>query len=384
MTVKLVHLITELSNGGAQSALLRLLRGLDRTRFTPVVACLYNGDGEVARQIRALEIPVIDLGMQHKWQVGAFTRLYRLLRREKPAILHTWMFHANLAGRIIGRLAGIPHLVTARRNVEIGGAHREWLTRWTAFLDERVIAVCELARQAEINNAGAAPEKVITIYNGVDPAEFDCDGEATRNRGRRQWNIPDEALLIGTVGRLHPQKGFADLLTALPDLCNTFPQVKLLLIGDGELRAALEAQATTLGIGERVIFAGLRTDVPALLCALDLFVLPSLWEGLPNVILEAMASGLPVIATAVGGTPEVVIQEETGILTPPGDTTALADAIARLLSDPALRSRMGKQGRARVLHHFSIRQAVQRTVTLYDELLVAKPQSEQMEQPYVH
>lgn len=373
MPVKLLHLITELASGGAQSALLRLLAGLNRSRFCPVVACLYNGEGVVAQQIRALDIPVIDLGMTGKWRLDALGRLYWLLRREKPAILHTWMFHANLPGRLVGRLAGAPRIVTSRRNVEIGGANRDRLTRWTAALDDRVIAVCELARQAEIERAGAAPGKVVTIYNGVDPAAFAGGDPQTRARVRQQWGIGAETLLIGTVGRLHPQKGFGDLLTALAALRAEFPESRLLLVGDGELRAALEQQVQQLGLQERVSFTGTRSDVPDLLCALDLFVLPSLWEGLPNVILEAMASGLPVVATAVGGTPELVVDKVTGLLVPPSAPAALAGALAELMRQPLLRQQLGAAGRQRVIQHFALEQTVRATVQLYEELLATAP-----------
>ncbi len=370
--VKVLHLITELSSGGAQSALLRLLKGLDRTRFTPSVVCLYNGDDVVAQQIRALGIAVTDLQMRGKQQLGAFGQLYRLLRQQRPAILHTWMFHANFPGRIVGRLAGVPIIITSRRNVEIGGANRDRLQRWTAGLDDRVIAVCELARQAEIERAGARPAKVVTIYNGLELAEFPQATPETRQATRQTLGIAEDVLLLGSVGRLHRQKGFTHLLAALPTIKAQFPQVKLLLVGDGELCDALEAQTAELGLQESVIFTGTRTDVPTLLTALDLFVLPSLWEGLPNVILEAMAVGLPVVATAVGGTPELVVDGSTGCLVPPSNPAALAKAIGDLLAQPAQRQQMGAAGRVRVEQQFTIQRMVQATEALYGRLLVDK------------
>ena len=367
--VSVTHLITDLSTGGAQVALLRLLRDLDRDRFFPAVACLYGGDTTVAQGIRALGIPVTDLRMTAKWRWDAFWRLYHLLRRERPVILHTWLFHANLAGRIVGRLARVPIVVTSRRNVNVGGGFRERLNRWTMRLDDRVLAVCELARQAEIERAGAPPDKVVTIYNGIDVERFVALDTKPGARVRQAFGIPVGAPLLGSVGRLHPQKGQADMLAALAQVRERVPAVRLLLVGSGELRPDLEAQARSLGLAEVVTFSGLRADVPEILAALDVFVLPSLWEGMPNAVLEAMAAGLPVVATAVGGTPEAVVDRVTGLLVPPHDPDALARAIERLLGDPSLRREMGRAGRERVGRHFSIDQTVRRTQALYETVL---------------
>jgi sugar transferase (PEP-CTERM/EpsH1 system associated) len=366
------HLITELDVGGAQLALLRLLAGLDRERFVPTVACLYNGDRAVAQRIRALGIPVTDLGMTARWRWDAFGWLYRLLRHERPTILHAWMFHANLPGRVLGRLAGVPIIITSRRNENIGGAMRERFNRWTAHLDDRVVAVCELARQAEIERAGVALEHVVTIYNGVDVTQFPVASVQATAQARRAIGMPVKVPLVGSLGRLHPQKGFSDLLTAFAQVRQRIPSVRLFVAGDGELRDDLEAQARSLGMAEAVTFAGVRADVPEILAALDVFVLPSLWEGMPNAVLEAMASGLPVVATAVGGTPEVVMDGVTGLLVPPQDPGALARAIERLLCDPGLRRTMGRAGRRRVEQHFDIRETVRQVEDLYETLLRAR------------
>jgi len=369
--ISVVHLITELCIGGAQVALFRLLAGLDRDRFVLNVACLYHGDGAVAGQIRALGIPVTDLGMSGKARLDALWRLDRLLRRERPLILHSWMFHANLAGRLVGRGAGVPVVITSRRNVNIGGGWRERCKRWTSGLDEGVIAVCEGARQAEIERTGVSPDKVVTVYNGVDLPFVVPDPQAVA-RMRCAFGVPAQGLLVGAVGRLHPQKGFANLLVAVARVRERLPAIRLLLVGDGALRRELVARAEALGLAEVVTFAGSRGDVPEILAALDLFVLPSLWEGLPNAVLEAMAAGLPVVATAAGGTPELVVDGETGLLVPPGDVTALEEAIERLLRDPGLRRKMGEAGRKRVEGHFTIKQTVAQTVALYETLLRQK------------
>jgi len=370
--VKICHLITELSSGGAQSELLRLLREQDRQQYVPSVACLYNGDAAVAQAIRALDVSVVDLGMKREGNLRGFLNLERWLRAERPTILHTWMFHANVPGRILGRIAGIPVIITSRQNVVIGGVWRERMTGWTAPLDDAVIAVCEAARQAEIANAGGRPDKVFTIYNGVDLTEFAPATPATRAAARTALGVPNAALLLGCVGRLHPQKGIATLLDALALLRDNYPQLHLCLIGTGELHDSLQAQTHSLGLEGMVTFTGVRTDVPRLLAALDVFVLPSLWEGMPNVLLEAMAAGLPIVSTAVGGTPEVIVEGVTGLLVPPGEPTALATALRSLIENPALRLQFGQAGRARAEQEFSLAHNVAQITALYARCLAAK------------
>jgi glycosyltransferase involved in cell wall biosynthesis len=370
--IPILHLIVELSVGGAQSALLRLLGSLNRERFTPQVACFYNSNSLVAQQIRGLGIPVTDLRMPSNYRIDALFRLHHLLRRERIAILHTWMFHANLAGRITGWLANVPIVITSRRNTNIGGNTREFINRWTSCLDQKVIAVSEAARQAEIIRAGVPAEKVVTIYNGIDPTPYQISDHRVTARLRQSLGIPADCLLIGTVSRLHPQKGIDYLLSALLPVRERFPDVRLLLAGDGELRSELQTRVFELGLVETVIFIGMRTDIPEFLATLDLFVLPSLWEGLPNVLLEAMAARKAIVATAVGGTTELIRHGENGLLVPPRDSAGLSDAILNLLSDHNKRSQMGNMGFLRVSRDFSLTKMVISIEAIYYELLAQR------------
>jgi glycosyltransferase involved in cell wall biosynthesis len=209
----------------------------------------------------------------------------------------------------------------------------------------------------------------VTIYNGVDVTRFPVASVQATAQARRAIGMPVGVPLVGSLGRLHPQKGFSDLLTAFAQVRQRVSSVRLFVAGDGELRDDLEAQARSLGIAAAVTFAGVRADVSEILAALDVFVLPSLWEGMPNAVLEAMAAGLPVVATAVGGTPEVVVDRVTGLLVPPQDPGALARAIERLLRDPGLRRTMGRAGRRRVERHFHIQETVRQVQDLYEALL---------------
>lgn len=368
-SIPVLYLITELDAGGAQTVLYHLLTHADLTQVKPVVACLYNGDKLMADKIHQLGVAVIDLQLTAWWRIGALWRLYRLLWQERPYILHCWLFHANFLGRIVGRLARVPIIITSRRNVEIGGAWRERLQRWTAGLDDKIIAVCEAARQAEIRRSQVSPDKVVTIYNGVDVSPF---AVSARQAMRRELGIKQDTFLLGVIGRLHRQKGHVYLFWALHQVRRQFADVRLLVVGDGRLHDELVAQAQQEGVADIISFTGARTDVPEILSALDLFVLPSLWEGLPNVVLEAMAAGLPVVATAVGGTPELIIEGQTGLLVTPQDVDSLARAIAQMLENPALARQMGEAGRQHVQTHFTVGQMAGKMEQLYETLLRMK------------
>lgn len=358
----ILYLITELSTGGTQSALLRLLQGLDRDRFSPVVACLYNGDGDVAQEIRALGIDVFDARMRHKTALPALLRLYRHIRRIRPAILHTSLFHANLPGRILGRLAGVPVVICSERTMAMESEWRYRLNRWTIGLVDRVTVVSINVRDFCVAHVGLPADKLVAIYNGVELPE---ESRSARQEARAELGLPLDGFVVGAVSRLDPIKGIDFLIKTLARVND----VILVVVGDGPELRALEMLAGDLGVAERICWAGYRRDVPRLLPAFDILVQSSLYEGLPNTVLEAMAAGLPVIATNVGGTSEAVVDGLTGVLVPPRDSSALAEAMVMLLSDQNLRHGMGKAGRERVVSHFAVRHMIEQTEQLYEQLL---------------
>jgi glycosyltransferase involved in cell wall biosynthesis len=367
--IPILYLITELSTGGAQMALLRLLERLDRERYTPTVACLYNGDGAVAQDIRALGVPVFDARMRHKADLLALLRLYRHICHVRPAILHTSLFHANLSGRVLGRLVGLagtpaPIVICSERTMAMESEWRYRLNRRTIGLVDRVIAVSTNVRDFCVSHIGLPAEKLVVIYNGVQvPASPSSPREA-----RAKLGLPSDGLVIGGVSRLDPAKGIDFLIRALARV----DDVTLVIVGDGPERAVLETLASDLGVADRIHWAGHRRDVPYLLPALDVFVQPSLHEGMPNTVLEAMAASLPVVATAVGGTPEIIEAGVAGLLIPPRDPDALADAIISLLRNPDLRRRMSQAGQERVANYFTIECMVEQTEQLYEQLLTEK------------
>lgn len=362
MSIPILYFITELSTGGAQNALLRLLKGLDRESFSPAVACLYNGDGAVAQEIRALGIDVFDAQMRHKADLLALLRLYRHIRRTRPTILHTSLFHANLPGRILGRLAGVLSIICSERTMAMESEWRYRVNRWTIGLVDSVVVVSANVRDFCLSHIGLPADKLVVIYNGVD---LPNNRLALQEESRAELGLPLDVPIVGAVSRLDPVKGVDVLLQAFASV----EDAHLAIVGDGPERVPLAVLADDLGVSNRIHWAGHRRDVPRLLPAFDLFVQPSLHEGLPNAVLEAMAAGLPVVATAVGGTPEVVDDEVTGFLVPPRDPQALAQGLRALLHNSDLRRKMGRAGRDRVEQYFSLKQMVKQTQALYERLL---------------
>jgi sugar transferase (PEP-CTERM/EpsH1 system associated) len=368
MPNKVLYLITELSMGGAQQALLHLLCGLNRERFNPTVACLYNGDSGLAEEIRSMGIPIFDARMQDKSDLRALYQLFKHISSQHPTILHTSLFHANLPGRVIGRFTGVPIIINSERTMAMESEWRYWFNRSTINLVDRVIAVSQNVAEFCISHIGIPAEKVVVIHNGVELSSFLPNA---RDQARIKLKLPQDEYVIGAVSRLDPVKGIDDLIIAFTNLIRTHPAY-LVIIGEGPERQRLETVAQETGCADWVIWTGYRADVPELLSAFDVFVQPSHFEGLPNTVLEAMAAALPVVGTEVGGTPELVIAGQTGRLVPPGDPDTLAGVIKVLLENPEERSSMGLAGRDRVQLHFSTKQMVQKTEQLYDELLNEK------------
>jgi L-malate glycosyltransferase len=267
-------------------------------------------------------------------------------------------------------MARVPIVITSRRGTEIGGMWREQAKRFTRSLDDRIITVCTTARQQEIRRTKADPEKVVTIYNGIDTLPPVTDQLTARLR--RTLKLPDNAKIVLCIARLAVQKGHVDLLTAWEAVQAVHPDAHLLIVGDGEQRTGLTGMVRQRAGCNTIHFLGRRDDVPDLLAMSDLVVLPARGEGLPNVLLEAMAAGRPVVATNVGGIPELVVDGITGLLVPPSDPHALSRKMITLLSDPVRARTMGHAGRERVAKHFPIGTMVNRTETLYTELLQSK------------
>jgi glycosyltransferase involved in cell wall biosynthesis len=360
------QIIDELPPDGAERLLVDLMRRRSG-RFRYVIVCLVKG-GPLESEFAALGIPVVIIGRTRKLDIGMVFKLARWMRQEQVAVVHTHLFTADVFGRIAARLAGVRAVFSTSHNVNgwKGRAHR-MLDRALSMISSRVVGCTEEVGRVLVQRDGIAARKVAVVENGVDLRRFDS---VSAEGVREEFGIAADAMLMGVVGRLHPQKGHEDLLQAFVRLRSlTGAKFQCLFIGEGELRAQLEEQVTRMGLNDVVRFTGLRKDVPRLLVALDLFVMPSRWEGLPMALLEAMACGKPCVVTSVGGIPSVIDDGANGLMLPPEQPELMAQALARVIGDAELRRSLGATARDCALRRYDVGRALQAYESMYDEAL---------------
>jgi len=362
--IKLIMLAVGLGVGGTEGQILEVASRLDRERFD-VTVCALKGDDVIARELRARGVRVVTLNGSGKWDIRVLYRLFRFIHKERPDVIHSFIFFANLAARVVGKILRVPLLISSYRGID---GEMKWprlvANRWTAAWANVTTCCSETVRRSALSRIGGDPARYITIQNGVDIGRFSHGGQLKK----QDLGLRDGLPIIGTVCRLYePTKGLRVLLQAAAAMIrrSPSPRCQLLIVGEGPSLKPLQDLSAGLGIAPWVVFAGMRRDVSEILPLYDLFVLPSLSEGFGIAIVEAMAAGRPVVATAVGGIPEVVIHGETGLLVPPGDPFALAAAIDHLLSFPEQTRALGVRGQERVRDLFSIESAVRRHEELY-------------------
>jgi len=357
--VRVLYLIDSLGPGGAEHLLAASLPFLRRAGVVPTVVALQEQQGNpVAARITAQGIPVRELGIRRLRQRGAYRRVRGAIVAADPEVVHTQLEFAAVLGIPAARRLGLPTVATLHTLDEPPPRSRLALhfrlMAWALRRARRVIAVSDITRRHYLARARLRPERVVTLYNGIDPTGFQAE-PAVREAARAELGLSPEAPVLVTVAVQREPKGIQYMLTALPQVAAQFPAVRYLLVGDGPHRPALEEQAARLGMAGRVLFAGARDDVARMLATADVFVLPSLTEALPTVVAEAMAAGRPIVATTVGGIPEMVRHGEAALLVPPADPEALAAAVCRLLANPRQAAAMGRAGRRLVAARFDIR-----------------------------
>jgi glycosyltransferase involved in cell wall biosynthesis len=363
-----LQVIPTLDRSGAEKQMVLLAAGLPRDRFRVEVAALTRL-GPLESDLRDAGIPVTLIDKRLKVDPFALRRLTRFMTERRFDVVQTWIFAANVYGRIAAHRAGVPVIITAEMAVDLwkgGGQFRidRFLSRWTDRIVGNSNAVVDFYA-----NAGIPRDRLACIPSGIgDEEPPSIEPDAVRRSLRLEPGCP----LALFVGRLAPQKGVKDLIAAFDLLQHVRPDYRLLIAGDGPLRRELEELASAFRLDNVVRFLGHRDDVPSLLAASDLLVLPSYYEGLPNVVLEAMRFRKPVVATSAPGTTEVVADGQTGILVPMHKPTALAQAIRAVLDDRELAARYGAAGRARAESEFRVITMVERFAELYEELARGK------------
>jgi len=369
--INILHIMSRLPVGGVENQLSMILRKYDKIKFCPFV-CSLSDKGEIGKEIEDYGIEVIPLNkLKHRFDWSIVKDIYKLIKTRDIKIVRTHQYHANLYGRLAAWLAKVPCIVASVHNVYTidRKLHRRLINNFLARCTDTVVAVSETVKKDVLTYDGLSEDRLRVIYNGIDTDRFfNLNGSLIRSK----LGISSGAPVVGTVGRLTLQKGQKYLIDAVSALREKIPQILLLIVGDGPMRGELENHIRALGADKNTILLGTRRDIPQLLSAMDIFVLPSVWEGLGTALIEAMAAGKAIIATDIPPVREIINTGNIGILVPARDSKAIASSIELLLNDKPLAETFGKSAQERAFSHFNIETTVNRYTNLFEEILRSK------------
>lgn len=369
--MRVAHIIKVTRISGAERHLLVLLKGLRDKAVDAHLIILVEPDtlmDDMLAEAQAVDIPIHRLVIHRDYDLTVIPRLRQTLRMIRPDIVHTHLIHADLFGFIASKLAGVRTVITSRHNDDGFRYHpvMRKVSRVMWWLCDGGIAISDAIRKFVIEVEGASPDKVTVVRYGLPYCwKTDDEIQSARHAIRDELSMGDDAIMLGMVCRLVEQKGIGYALEAFKKLYEAFPNAHLVIAGDGELLTILKAKATMLGISERVHWLGWRDDAQTIMAALDIFLLPSMWEGFGLVLLEAMEKRVPIVASRVSAIPEIVQHGDTGLLVPPRDVDQLKAAIAYLLDDRPHRKYMGLLGNDRLELEFSVDKMVAGTMAVY-------------------
>lgn len=357
--------------GGGEQVFLNIARNIDREQYNPSVILLKKG--WLYDQLSQDDIKITIISSQRSWDLSFLYRLIKSCRQQKIDVIHSHFTGANLYASLAGSILRIPVVVTFHNELILPW----WSCSYSKFkhflirnFASRIVMVAEFMKKDYVNIAKYPPNKLLTIYNGIDLDRDKVDIDSTALR--KELGLRDDDLLVGHVANLRPPKGHEYLIRAAKLICEILPNVKFLLVGEDNrenLKGDIEKQIYDLNLNENVKLLGYRADVPELLRLIDVFVLPSISEGHPLSVIEAMAASRPIVATNVGGLPEIVEDGLNGYLVKSENPSALAEKILVLLKNKNLREQMGKMGRKTVEENFSIKTMIDNYQNLYRELL---------------
>lgn len=388
--IRVVHIITRFDKGGSAENTFLTLRDLDLRRYEQFLLCgpptAVEEEGQAVadnlavlarRGVGVTIVPSLAREIAPLRDLRAFFHLHSLLCHLRPSICHTHTSKAGILGRWAAKMARVPIVIHTPHGHVFWGYFGPFKTRMfvllerlTAKITDRIVTLTNQEKEDHLHFRIATPEKFAVIHSGIDAAvlgDAEKAGEGAAGL-RTALRIPPGCPVVGTVGRLTDVKGHTFLIRAVARIHRQGRKISLIIVGDGELRQVLEEEARRLGIGDNIVFAGWRRNVPVWLALLDIFVFPSLNEGMGKAIVEAMAVGKPVIASATGGILDLVDHGVNGLLVPPGDEEALARAIMHLLDEPGLAQVMGEEGKKRFATHSST-EMINKIDALYLELL---------------
>ena len=370
----IIWMIDSLGPGGAEQLMPAILKNLKQTGFNIRICALQIRAGNpIASDLERLGLPVDLVPIPNLRQPFNLFRILRYLRLHRPQLLHTQLEFADILGTVAAKLLGIPSVSTVHTLDIFPEKKSAWgrmKLRWFLLgkFCDRVIAVSEKTRLHYLQSGGLHPDKVITLYNGVDISRFKNTDASQAAKTKQALRLPLNSRVIITIAVLREPKGIQFMIEALPAILEQFPDVHYLIVGDGEYSAALTELVTALAIKNHVTFAGHRTDIPDLLACSDIFVLPTLKDALPTVLIEALAAERPIVASDVGGVPEIIENGVNGLLVASGDPSKLAEACLRLLKDNELSRQIVLAGSKTVQQRFNINAQIEQLSRMYEEL----------------
>ncbi|MDD5454940.1 MAG: glycosyltransferase family 4 protein [Candidatus Ratteibacteria bacterium] len=355
--MKILHVDTETGFRGGELQVLLLMEGLKKRGHENFLAA---SNDLLIEKARSITESTYRIKPKKIFDVVNIFKICRFIGFSQADILHVHTAHAHLLGGIAGKIKHKPVVVTRRVDFPIKSRFKY------NRLADKIIAISKAVEKILLD-AGVIENKIVLISSGIDTSRFDNVKPA--DYLFREFNIPGKRLMIGTVAHLTDHKGHTYLLDAIPKVLKEFPHCFFLFIGDGELKDSLRTKSRIAGIRDKVFFTGFREDIPEILSILDLFILPSHLEGLCTSLMDAIYMGVPVVATTAGGIPEVVENEKTGLLVPPKDPNALAEAIIKLLKDKDKRETFAAEGKKRILEKFTASRMVEQVEQVYLSLL---------------
>jgi len=374
MALKVLWIIDSLGPGGAEGLMLPLLKNMDGGMVTPRVCVLRVRDGNpIAVELAKINVPVDLVPIKNLRDISGFKRLVSYIHAYQPDIVHTQLETSDIFGTLAAKYLKIPSVSTVH-TLDVPSKKRRtyWrnLFRWIVLrlFSKRVIAVSEITRQLYAS-LGIRGQQLVTLYNGIDLSVFSSNNTRAAKK-KEVLNLSPDSIVLTTIAVLREPKGIQYMLKALPELIKVTPNLFYVIVGDGSYRGSLEDLSRTLGVEDHVRFLGHRTDVPEILSACDLFVFPTLQDALPTVLFEAMAANLPIVASYVGGVPEILQHEQTGILIPPADPSELVYACLRLLRDDEFSYRMSVSAGKIVKEKFDIIKQIQNLSNLYSQVVL--------------
>ena len=363
---RLLYLINSFVMGGAEKAMVRILSGLDRNKYDIMAVSLQNRTEKILPELEDINVSIVRLSAANNYDIRVVHRLYKLLRAFKPDVLICSLFHSTILGRLAGTVAGIPIIINWEHNEDLGSAWRRFINRSTTALSDKIFCDSEKVRAQVLRQLCPKGNSVKTIpIGGVDLSKYSCSQ-------RKQNSVVE----IGTVGMLTRQKGFTYLVEAAKLVLEKHSNVRFSIVGDGPQFKYLQDLINKLRLAAKVNLLGFRRDIHQLLPQWDIYVQPSLWEGLCMTVVEAMACGLPVIASSVGGIPESVVDGKNGFLIPPQAPSLLAAKILELIENPGLRTAMGRHSRKIAEEKYGLRKMCKTIEESIDDSVKAKLQSE--------